>query len=263
MVKLIAGMAICILWFTIVHTVKLFRMYLILLEKRIRFGRFVFAYCRTTLANLIIPFKLGEIYRMIVFSRLAGGAGMGIGSVIVDRFFDTLALVLILIPLHILYPSGTSAVSVFLAVFVVAIIFVYITFPSAYRYLNRYIIIHRGAGFSMSVLKWLEVLNAGYEHIRQLVRGRYALLVIMSFAAWVLEGGLLYVFALFIGETCDLGVFSEYITSIMSAGRSALQFKYIAFSASVMAVFTAVTGVIWGVICKRSLRHDGRDWVVR
>ncbi|MCR5355810.1 MAG: flippase-like domain-containing protein [Lachnospiraceae bacterium] len=252
--KLAAGIVIFILGFLAVHTIKLFRMYLVLLESRIRFSRFVFAYCRTTLANLVIPFKLGEIYRMTVFSRITKSAGTGIAGVIVDRFFDTMALVLILLPLHILYPSKVSVVSVFLVVFIVLIVFVYATFPSAYRYLNRYIIINRGAGFSMTVLKWLEVLNSGYENIRQLVKGRYALLILMSFASWVLEGGLLYVVAKIIGEYYDASVFSDYITSIMSTTSSMLQSKYILFSIALMAICTLFSGIVYAVV--KSGRKD-------
>lgn len=241
MFKIIIGGIICILWFIVIHAVKLFRMYLVLLEQRIEFKRFIFAYCRTTLANLIIPFKLGEIYRMAVFCRLTKNAGVGIASVIVDRFFDTLALVLILIPLHVLYPSRVSAVSVFLTVFVAVTVFVFVIFPSAYKYLNRYIIMNRESRNSMAVLKWLEVLNSGYEYIGRLVRGRYALITLMSFGAWVLEGGLLFVIAKIIGVKYDAGVFSDYITSILSTSYSELQRKYTLFSIIVMSVCTLVS----------------------
>lgn len=243
-IKIVIGGLICILWFIVVHAAKLFRMYLVLLEQKINFKRFVFAYCRTTLANLIIPFKLGEIYRMIVFSRLTKNAGIGIASVIVDRFFDTLALVLILIPLHVLHPSRISGVSVFLAVFVAVTVFVYMIFPSAYKYLNKYIIMNRESRNSMAVLRWLEVLDSGYEYVRKLVRGRYALMTLLSFGAWVIEGGLLYAIAWIIGAGYDAGVFSDYITSIMSTASNELQTKYILFSIFVMALFTLISGIV-------------------
>ncbi|MBR4718893.1 MAG: flippase-like domain-containing protein [Lachnospiraceae bacterium] len=254
MVKMIAGGAICILWFAVIHAVKLFRMYLVLLEQGIKFRKFIFAYCRTTLANLIIPFKLGEIYRMVVFSRLTKNAGIGIASVIVDRFFDTLALVLILIPLHVLYPARVSAVSVFLTVFVAVTVFVFVIFPSAYEYLNKYIIMHRESRNSMAVLKWLEVLSSGYEYIRKLVRGRYALITLMSFGAWVLEGGLLFVIAGIIGVKYDAGVFSDYITSILSTSHSMLQSKYTLFSIAVMAVCTVVAG--FSVLLREKAKNE-------
>lgn len=245
-VKFVTGGILCIFWFVVIHTIKMFRMYLVLMEHKISFRRFVFAYCRTTLANLIIPFKIGEIYRMAVFSRITGNVGIGIAGVLADRFFDTMALVLILMPLHVLYPSRISAVSVFLAVFVAVTIFVYLIFPSAYMNLNKYIIMHRDSRNSMAVLKWLEVLNSGYEYIRRLVRGKYALMILMSFGAWVLEGGLLFIIAWIFGIGYDAGVFSDYITSILSTSHSELQLKYTIFSIIVMALCTIAAFVMRG-----------------
>ncbi|MCR5603313.1 MAG: flippase-like domain-containing protein [Lachnospiraceae bacterium] len=243
-VKYLPAAVLCLIWFLLIHAVKMFRMYLVLLESRIEFKRFIFAYCRTTLLNLIIPFKLGEIYRMAVFSRITKSAAVGIASVAVDRFFDTLALVLILLPLHVLSPSKISVVSVFLMVFVIVVIFIYMMFPSAYGYLNKYIIINRTSLRSMTVLRWLEVLNSGYEYIKRLVTGRYALLTLMSFVAWVLEGGLLFAISHLLGIQFNMSDFSDYITSILSTAYSELQRKYTIFSIVVMLVFSVILGIM-------------------
>jgi hypothetical protein len=88
------------------------------------------------------------------------------------------------------------------------------------------------------VLRWLEVLNNGYEYVRKLVSGRYALIALMSFGAWVLEGGLLFFIAGVLGIPFDAGDFSDYITSILSTAHSELQGKYTWFSIIVMAIFT-------------------------
>lgn len=238
--KFIVGGAVCIVWFMLIHTIKMFRMYLVLLDHRVEFKRFIFAYLRTTLVNLIIPFKLGEIYRMFVYSRMIGNAGTGIAGTLVDRFFDTMALVLLLIPLHVLYPDKISAVSVFLAVFVIFIVFVYLIFMPAYGYLNKYIIINRDSKNSMAVLRFLEVIRSAYEYVKRLISGRYALMILMSFGAWVLEGGLLLFFAKVIGVSYDISMFSDYITSILSTAVSELKNKYTIFSIVVIFILSAV-----------------------
>ncbi|MCR5420507.1 MAG: lysylphosphatidylglycerol synthase domain-containing protein [Lachnospiraceae bacterium] len=258
--KLIAGIFLCAVWFLIVHIIKMFRMYLVLLEKGVEFKRFVFAYCRTTLINLIIPFKLGEVYRVAVYSKLIKNLGVGIAGVIVDRFFDTLALVLILLPILVLYPAKISMVSVFLIVFVLFIIFVYLMFPSTYKYLNRYIIINRESKRSMAILHWLELLNVGYEHIRKLIIGRYAIITVMSFGAWVLEGGLLFVIAKLVKLKFDLLDFSEYITSILSFVHSEVQQKYTLFSIVLMSVLTLITGIAVFISSgNKRTKKDGKE----
>ena len=241
--KITLGGIICIVWFLIIHTIKMFRMYLVLLENRVEFGRFVFAYLRTTLVNLIIPFKLGEIYRMFVYSRMTGNAGMGIAGTLTDRFFDTAALVLILIPLHVMYPAKISGVSVFLAVFVIFTVFVYMIFMPAYGYLNKYIIINRDSKNSMTVLRFLEMMRSAYDHVKRLVSGRYAIIILMSFAAWVLEGGLLFLIAWITDISYNAGIFSDYITSIMSTRDIVLRRTYTTFSIAVIAICTAIQGV--------------------
>lgn len=241
--KVILGGAVCIVWFLLIHTIKMFRMYLVLLEHRVEFKKFIFAYLRTTLVNLIIPFKLGEIYRMFVYSKMTGNAGTGVAGTLVDRFFDTMALVFILIPLHVLYPDKISGVSVFLAMFAILIVFVYMIFMPAYLYLNKYIIMNRDSKNSMAVLKFLEVLRSAYDYVKRLVSGRYALIILMSFAAWVLEGGLLFVIAWITGIDFNAGVFSDYITSILSTAHNILQEKYTIFSIVMIAIGTLISGV--------------------
>ncbi len=244
LIKIVFGGAICIVWFLAIHTIKMFRMYLVLLEHRTEFKRFVFAYLHTTLVNLIIPFKLGEIYRMFVYSKITKNARVGIAGTVVDRFFDTMALVLILIPLHVLHPDKISAVSVFLAVFVIVTVFVYVVFMPAYGYLNKFIIINRDSKNSMAVLNLLEVAKSAYDYVKRLVSGRYAVILLMSFASWVLEGGLLFVLAGLMGVSYGGGVFSDYITSILSSAHSVLQERYTIFSIVVIAICTLVQGII-------------------
>ena len=204
--------------FLLIHACKLMRMYLVLIDRRIEFKRFVFAYFRTTLINLVIPFKIGEIYRVFVFYRLTGSFATGLLSVIVDRFFDTLALVFVMLPFQILYPDTISFVSVMLAVFLAVIVFAFVIFPPSYRYLNRYIILNRVSPRSMAVLKLLSGLKVWYEYVKSLIAGRYALLLLMSFGAWFFEGLLFRVLKVFYPYSAfDARGFCEYITSLLSS----------------------------------------------
>ena len=60
--------AIALIAFCMVHAIKMMRMYLIIMDQKVSFDRYVPAYLRTTLVNLIVPYKLGEIYRIGVFT---------------------------------------------------------------------------------------------------------------------------------------------------------------------------------------------------
>ncbi len=226
--------------FVIVHGSKLIRLYLIMIDERIPFARFLFLYCLTTLINLIVPFKLGEFFRIIVFCVATKSVRIGFLSILLDRFFDTVALVLILLPFELLKGGTVSDSTLLLAAFVVVSVFAYISFSSFYTYLNRYLIMNRHSKGALRSLQILELLKAGYEYVKRLIHGRYALLVIFSFVAWLLECAILYLLSrvILLEEKTDL---SGYIASIVSGNHTALMDSYVSFGIWLMAAFTLIT----------------------
>lgn len=241
---LIFTLLLFLIGFTIVHLFKLMRMYLVVLEKNIPFKRFVLAYLRTTLVNLIIPFKLGEIYRVMVFSKLTDSFNVGLFSVLTDRFFDTLALIMILLPYQILLKGSISISTIMLTLFLVLLIFAYWMFPSSYRYLNRYIIMNRSSKRSMAALRGLEIINEWYVYVRNLVKGRYGLLTLFSFGAWIVEFLVLMGIGSHLGSGFTVADFGDYISSILSSGSTRLSRTYTILSIIIIAVVWLVLAIV-------------------
>lgn len=233
--------------FVLVHLSKMMRLYLILLESKIEFKRFVLTYLKTTLTNLIIPFKLGEIFRIYCFSRETKVFQIGLFGVLIDRFFDTITLLVILIPFELFITDRITLVTGFLTIFAALAVFVFIVFPGIYGYLNRYIIMNRTSKRSMTVLRGLEVAKTWYEHVKNLIKGRYALIVLLSCAAWVVEIGVLWCLARMRGISFTAVAFSNYIASIFLSGRSELLLSYTMIGATIIAFVTIVGYVIYYV----------------
>ena len=126
--------------FFAVHLLKMLRFYLVLLEEKLSVRKFLLLYIRTTFVNLLIPFKLGEIYRAFCVVRLTGRAEIGILSVVLDRFFDTFILLLFLLPYDLLALGRITWLTGGMLVFLLAIMLVYRMFEPTYLYLNRYLI---------------------------------------------------------------------------------------------------------------------------
>lgn len=240
-----------LLGFALVHVIKMMRMYLVVMEQSVPFKRFVPAYLRTTLVNLIIPFKLGEIYRIGVFSRITGSFNVGFFSVLVDRFFDTLALVAIILPYQILSGKGVSVPVILLTVFLLLVVFAYLMFPSSYKYLNRYIIMNRVSKSSMAALRGLEKVHDWYLYVRALVTGRYGLMVLFSFAAWIFEMLVLVGIGRFFGIDFSVSAFGEYISSILSPVAMPIERVYTVCSIVIIAIATIVFTVIYLVSKKK------------
>lgn len=233
--------------FLAVHVAKMLRLYLVLMEHKIGFNRFLLLYCKTTFVNLVIPYKIGEIYRIFEIGKETKIWQVGILSVLIDRFFDTAALFLVLLPLDMVFFGKISTITwVFLGIILV-IGCVYLAIPPTYKYLNRHIIKEKSSNRSMAALKVLDVVNDWYAFTSNLVQGRYALIFLASFAGWVFEILTLKGLAAFMAIPFGAGGFSEYIQSLFKAGESQIVRTYTLIGAGVFLVFSIIGQLLyWG-----------------
>lgn len=227
------------LTFVLVHLAKMTRLYLVLLEQKISFGRFVLIYLKTTFINLLIPFKLGELFRVYCLSKETGNVSIGLLSVLVDRFFDTLALIILLLPLEIFMNGRVSGISIFLLTLVFMLGFVYRMFASTYTYLNKYIIMNKTSRRSMAALRFLETGKTWYDYTRNLIAGRSPLIILFSLSGWILEIGALSLLGDTLGESFGVSNFSEYIAAIFTSLDHRLLTRYTFYGAVIIGVFTA------------------------
>jgi len=237
-----------------VHMAKMLRLYLILLDEKIPFGRFVYLYFMTTWINLVIPFKLGEFFRIYKFSKTIKNYQVGLTSVLVDRFFDTMALVFILLPFELMMTYRVTYTTLFLTIFIVVLVFTYKVYPSSYTYLNRYIIMRKTSRRSMTGLKLLEFLKAIYDYVKKLIIGRYSLLILLSFLAWSME-----CIAIFLTGKC-LGInmsdnISTYIASLISSNSSALSKIYLLICIVVIGIAFFVSFIVELALSKNTRKE--------
>ena len=240
--KILIGAAV-LTGFLLVHLIKMMRMYLIIMDRKVSFDRFVPAYLRTTLVNLIVPYKLGEIYRIGVFYMISGGFKTGFFSVLIDRFFDTLALVMILLPYQLFISRKVTMPTLLLMT--------YRVFPPSYGFLNRYIITSRDSKRSMIALSALETVNGWYEYARDLVAGRYGILMLFSLAAWICEIAVLAGFSRLCGHGFGVSDFGTYIESIVSGSSYDTKRLYTIASAAVMAALAVIFTVRYLIVSRQ------------
>ncbi|MBR6315547.1 MAG: flippase-like domain-containing protein [Lachnospiraceae bacterium] len=242
--------------FACVHLFKMIRLYLVLMEHKIPFGRFVLLYFRTTLVNLLIPFKLGEVYRVEEVWRMTGIWQVGLLSVVVDRYFDILALFLWLLPMDILLSGKLSGVTPVFGVLILAGLVLYLAIPGSHTYLNRFLIKKRASVRSMAALSALDVVKKWYDFTANLVTGRAFLIIITSAAGWGAEIVTLKKLSVYLGINYRFRDFGKYIDSIfLRGGKMEIQQTYTLISVVVVAVITAVGTVIWAA--KRINKQDG------
>lgn len=243
--------------FFAVHVFKMARLYLVLMEHKIPFGRFVLLYIRTTFVNLIIPFKLGELYRVEEIARETKVWQVGVLSVLVDRYFDMTALLFLLIPFDLFFRKTLSPITMVLLIIIVCVALLYTAVPKSYGYLNRYLIMKRSSTRSMAALKGLDIVKKWYDFTNNLITGRSSLIVLASLLGWGSEVVTLKALASYKGFSFALGDFASYIEAIFMNGNSQILNIYTSSAAGALFVLAILGYVIYFVT--ETSRKAGKD----
>lgn len=214
--KLLYLAPLFLLGFCIVHSLKMLRFYLVLLEQKIPVKEFMVLYIKTTFVNLLIPFKFGEVYRAYCVVKKTKLTEIGILSVVLDRFFDTFILLLFLIPYDILALHGLTWTTGILLLFLLTVMLIYRIFEPTYLYLNQYLIGNSKTKKGIYILTLMETLREWYDYIKKLIHGRQFLIIFCSALGWITEFGLLWLIASYLSMRFGLTEFANYIHSIFS-----------------------------------------------
>lgn len=251
---------IMVLGFLVVHLAKMCRLYLVLMEHKIPFGRFLLLYFKTTFVNLAIPFKLGEVYRFYCIKKETRVWQVGILSVAIDRFFDIAALFIVLLPFDIFVGHRFTIITGVFLVIILLCVGIYMSIMPTYTYLNQYIITNKSSKRAMAVLKGLDIIKDWYEFMRNLIEGRFALILATSFVGWVCEARVLKLVADLLGIQFGAGDFSGYISNIFLGGKNEVATTYTRYSAVIFLALAVLFQIAyWIRIVGRKKKIEGNN----
>lgn len=223
--------------FLIIHILKLLRFYLILLEEKLNFRRFIRIYIKTTFVNIVLPLKSGEIFRIYCYSNETNNYKIGLLSVLIERFLDICALLVFVLPVEMFFYGRLSFITLFLLMLLLLAVIVYRTFYSIYKYMNRFFILNVASKKSLKVLETLEKQNEWYSYTKNLIEGRFLIVFFLSFIAWSLEYIFVYLVVIEVGEKFVVETFNNYIYAVF-LGRSN----------NIASVYTVIGVVVFGII---------------
>lgn len=208
-----------------VQLIKATRMYIIMIDTRLSYADNLRHYAATTIINIAIPFKIGELYRIFLYGNVIDSYAGGIVRVLTDRLVDTAALLTLLSLLLVL--KGTAVLPLYLvllAAFVILVV-VWMAFPSIYRFWNDYLIAQKHSARAVRVLRVLSDANNAYQYLRKLIRGRLFIMYILSLLAWGLELVGVYALTSFSHANVSSQI-AAYLNSTLSAAASEYQKLY-------------------------------------
>ncbi|MGI5948007.1 MAG: lysylphosphatidylglycerol synthase domain-containing protein [Lachnospiraceae bacterium] len=231
---------LCLLNIVMIHIIKALRLYFLMLETRPTVTRFLRTYIKTTLVNLVLPFKLGEFFRMYCFGHELKNYKTGILLILTDRYFDTIPLVIILLGFIIFGKESPRGVIITLVLFLLVVTILYSIFPSTFRYMNRFLIMNTNSDRGIQALELLKKMQHWYSYIQELIIGREIILLILSGLAWVMEYGALYCLITGIGHKFSTTEFVTYMDSIFAGNVSEYVGLYLGINAVVLVMMAVV-----------------------
>jgi len=229
----------------IVQLIKATRMYIIMIDTGLSYADNLRRYSETTIINIVVPFKIGEVYRIFLYGRVIGSYTGGIVRVLTDRLIDTAALLTFLTILLIVKGTAVLPLYLFLLAAFVLLMAVWLAFPSVYRFWNDYLIAQKHSARAVRVLKVLSDANNAYQYLRKLIRGRLFVMYALSLLAWGLELIGVYALTALYHENTSSQI-AAYLNSTLTAANNVHQKLYALCYLIVLALL-----LIFALILKR------------
>ena len=85
----ITNIILALIPFFCIHLLRIIRQYIILMEYKIKMKKLTKAYLLSSITNTVIPFKIGEIYKIYLYGYEMKNYAKSTIAVLIDKFFDT------------------------------------------------------------------------------------------------------------------------------------------------------------------------------
>ena len=240
----VTGIVIITATVILVHFLKAFRLYLALYGSNISVSNYAKVYCKVTPVSIVLPFKLGELFRIYCYGHQINNMLKGVVTVILDRFMDTVALVTMILFVWLSAGGNMVPLVYILVVFLVAIVLMYFAFPGLYSYWKKYILRSRATPGKLKALRFLDNTYKVYEEIVSVSKGRGVILYILSLVAWAVEIGSVALISRMLGGGQVNEKISSYLTSALSNNQSVELRQFIFISIGLLIVIYLIVKLI-------------------
>ena len=240
---------ILIITVLLVHTVKAMRLYLALCDTDIKSQNYIPAYCMSTSVSIILPYKLGDLFRMYCFGRQVSNMATGVITVLFDRVMDTLGLITVIIISTLFSGEKISSITYILMIFIVLTLLAYYLFPGLYSFWKKFLLCAKATPRKNRTLKLITACDEVYCKIVKVARGRGIILYFMSVLCWAIEIGELAILIEVMGSQADGADISNYLDAAIGIGNSAWMHQFVIVGIGMLLtgfIFASMINVIRG-----------------
>ena len=224
----------------VVFSIKAFRLYLLLMGRGLQWRRYVFLFCMTSFVSILLPFKAGEIFRLYVFGKALGGYIKGASLIFLDRFVDTLGLLSVIIVGKLMF-SWTFDVPLVMSLVGIMgmLVALYLFLPGFLKYWRQNMLEGRSSSVRLAWLEMIKFIDNAYLDVRQMLQGRFGLLIFMSILSWSVEMGSLIVLRTVPYNGID-NLFPRYLDAALLQVRFLPQLNFVVISSVLLLLANAI-----------------------
>lgn len=185
------GLLLAAATYILSHIMRIARLALLSGDARLSLRSLAQTHLFTAGVSLITPFKLGEAYRMAELSILTGSPVRGVVLVWLERVFDVVVILALLIVASIWQPQAIASYAGVLGLsllFVLATLVLVVLVPDNLRRIGSYIIRRYDQAWTVRILWLITELRGIISRMSQMLHGRQLSLLVFTIVIWTLEG---------------------------------------------------------------------------
>lgn len=178
-----------VLLYAVSHLLRYFRLLVLLMERRPGYGALLSAHFVSAWVSALLPFRIGEAYRLFRLSEVAGSWRLGFAAYGVEKFFDAaflLGFVIITLivgtlgqPLVVLLVTMTAVVVLSVAVYGLA--------DGSLSYAGRALLLWGRSKRSLWLLHLVDQGRVMQSAVQSTVQQRGLPLLVLTLAIWLLD----------------------------------------------------------------------------
>jgi hypothetical protein len=204
------------------HIVRMFRLILLTLDQRRKCFPIALAHALTAFPSNLLPFKIGEILRLVAINRVFDTREKAVAVWLVERLGDMLILSLFLLSLSWFGVKVPQTVVSLGIVFVIAsglCIGGSFAILKVFNYLNSHLVLNSLSARGLTLLRAGHTLHILEIAIRKSLEGRVIGFLLLSTLIWLLE---IFALSIFINE---VAAFRTDFAAIFARGLLASLFE--------------------------------------
>jgi hypothetical protein len=172
------------------HLVRVMRLAILAGDPTVSLRHIGLVHLMTAAVGVIMPFKLGEAWRVIELGRLLRSMGHALMIVWMERAFDFAVIACIVLMAYAAEPSVLAAIRPLVlaaTIFVIVTACVFTIFPGGLRTLSLFVLRRYDGTGAVRTLRFLQWLREGIDMGPRIVAGKLAPLLVLTLAIWGLE----------------------------------------------------------------------------